>query len=266
MGLRLMLFRRISPVQTVDQPEDRRFYGRRKGKRLRAGQQSLLETLYPRLAIDPISRGEAEEGPRPDLAGSVDPKALFEGHMETPPQALWLEIGFGGGEHLAHQALQNPTIGLIGAEPFLNGISKLLSKVDEHDIKNVRLYGEDVRPFLDRLPEACFEKIFLLFPDPWPKARHWRRRFMNAWNLDLLGRLLVDGGELRVASDDPTYQTWTMRVGPVHPLFQWTAQTAADWNTRWPDACPTRYEQKAIRCGRTPMYFSFRRVPRSAVE
>jgi tRNA (guanine-N7-)-methyltransferase len=250
-------------VQSADQPEDRRFYGRRKGKRLRAGQKSLFETLYPVLAIEPIGRGEAEAGPRPDLAGTVDPAALFEGRMESQPRVLWLEIGFGGGEHLAHQAMQYPDVGFIGADPFVNGITKLLTKVDENDIRNIRLYGEDARPFLDRLPDGCFEKIFLLFPDPWPKARHWRRRFMNTWNLDLVGRLLADHGELRVASDDPTYQTWTMRVAPVHPLFEWTAQSADDWRVRWADGCPTRYEQKAIRCGRTPMYFSFRRRPRA---
>lgn len=249
-------------MQSADQPEDRRFYGRRKGKRLRAGQQALVETLYPQLAIDVVDRGDAETGPHPEWAGSVDPHALFAGRMDAP-RALWLEIGYGGGEHLAHQALQNPDVGFIGAEPFLNGISKLLTKIHENNISNVRLYGDDVRPFLDSLPDGCFEKIFLLFPDPWPKSRHWRRRFVNEWNLDMLGRLLIDGGELRVASDDPTYQTWTMRVAPVHRLFRWTARTARDWQTRWADACPTRYEQKAIRCGRTPMYFSFRRRPRS---
>lgn len=256
--------RNRAPASKMDQkPEDRRFYGRRHGKRLKPGQKNLMETLYPTLALPIIDRGEAEAGPRPDLAGSIDPRSFFT-DMPQPPESLWLEIGFGGGEHLAHQAQHNPAIGFLGAEPFINGIGKLLSKIDEHDLKNVRLYGEDVRPLLDRLPDACFDKVFLLFPDPWPKSRHWRRRFVNDWNLDMIGRLLKDGGEFRVASDDPTYQTWTMRVVPEHPLFQWTAQGPDDWRNRWADACPTRYEQKAVRCGRTPMYFSFERKPRTA--
>lgn len=246
-------------------PLDQRFYGRRKGKKLKSGQQSLMETLYPRLSLPQIAKdGEDPEEFEKVAPHPIDPRQLFPDMSsgKSPLRALWLEIGFGGGEHLAHQARNNPDVGFIGAEPFVNGIGKLLSQVNDEGLNNIRIYGNDVRPFLDCLPDGCFDKIFLLYPDPWPKKRHWQRRFVNTWMLDVVARLLVDGGEFRVASDDPTYQSWTLRLVPEHPSFRWTAQRPSDWQTRWPDACSTRYEQKALRCGRTPMYFTFLRQPR----
>lgn len=236
---------------------DTRFYGRRKGKRLKPMQEALFETLFPRLVLpraakDPYGKAELAEG------AVLDPATLFP----RPVRAVWLEIGYGGGEHMAAQAAANPDVGFIGAEPFLNGIGKLLRKVDERGLDNIRLYGDDVRPFLDHLPDACLEKVFLLFPDPWPKARHAGRRFVSPHNLDAVARLLVDGGEFRVASDDMTYVRWTLRHAPVHPAFQWTAQGPSDWRIRWPDAIESRYEAKAHRCGRVPKYLQFLRKPR----
>lgn len=231
-------------------PDDR-FYGRRKGKTLKPRQVELLDSLYPRLRVDCPAEGEI-----------LDPRSLFPADMAE----VWMEIGFGGGEHLAHQAATHAHVGILGAEPFINGIGKLLRDIDTRGVTNVRIYGDDVRPLLERMPDACLDKAFLLFPDPWPKSRHWKRRFMNAWNLDVLARLLKDDAEFRVASDDPTYQSWTMRVGPVHPAFEWQVGGPRDWRVRWDDAIESRYEAKARRCGRTPAYFTFRRLPRAVVD
>lgn len=229
-------------------PDDR-FYGRRKGKPLKPRMAELLDSLYPSLRVDCPAEGTV-----------LDPRDLFPGKAE-----VWMEIGFGGGEHLAHQAATHPDVGILGAEPFLNGIAKLLREVADRPLHNVRIYGDDVRPLLERMPDACLDKLFLLFPDPWPKARHWKRRFMNTWNLDVLARLLKDDAEFRVASDDPTYQSWSLRVGPVHPCFEWVVNGLDDWRHRWPDAVESRYEAKARRCGRTPVYLTFRRRPRAEV-
>jgi len=152
--------------------EDRRFYGRRKGRPLRKGQQQLIDTLLPRLAIA-----------LPD-AGKLDPKSLFP----HKPAQVWLEIGFGGGEHLAEQARANRDVGLIGCEVFLNGIATLLAQVSANALDNVRLYPEDARDLLDALPDGSLDRVFLLFPDPWPKRRHADRRFIRPANLDLLAR------------------------------------------------------------------------------
>lgn len=231
-------------------PAAKRFYGRRKGKKLKPARAGLVETLLPQLTLTVPPEGE-----------SLDPRTLFP-DMPSPPRAVWLEIGFGGGEHLAHQAAANPDIGFIGAEPFLNGTAKLLSAIRDGGLKNVRILGDDVRPLLDALPEGSLDKVFLLFPDPWPKTRHADRRFVSVKNLNALARLLIDDGEFRVASDHPVYQRWTMRVAPIHPAFRWQAQGPEDWQIRWPDACQSRYEAKAVREGRTSFYFTFKRRPR----
>lgn len=175
-------------------PEDRRFYGRRKGRPLRKGQQQLIDTLLPRLAIALPN------------AGKLDPKALFPRNTAQ----VWLEIGFGGGEHLAEQARANRDVGLIGCEVFLNGIATLLAQVSAGGLDNVRVYPEDARDLLDALPDASLDRVFLLFPDPWPKRRHADRRFIQPANLDLLARLMKPGAEFRVASDDPTYVGWAL--------------------------------------------------------
>ena len=221
--------------------EDRRFYGRRKGRPLGKGQQRLIDTLLPRLAIA-----------LPD-EGRLDPNSLFSRN----PAQLWLEIGFGGGEHLAEQARANRDVGLIGCEVFLNGIATLLAQVSAGALDNVRLYPEDARDLLDALPEASLDRVFLLFPDPWPKRRHADRRFIQPANLDLLARLMKPGAEFRVASDDPTYIGWALAHLMRHHAFTWTARGPADWRVRPADWPQTRYESKALREGRHPVFLRF---------
>lgn len=225
-----------------------RSFGRRKGKKLRPGRSALLETLLPRLAI-----------PRPDPGGvpgeMVDPAALFGS------RPVWLEVGFGGGEHLAAQAAANPDVGFIGCEVFVNGVASLLRHVDEAGLSNVRIFPDDARFLLKALPDRCLDRVFVLFPDPWPKHRHAGRRFISPATLDLLARLLKDGGELRVASDDVTYIRWVLMHAPNHPAFRWIASRPADWRSPPADWVPTRYEAKAVREGRPPAYLRFERRP-----
>lgn len=233
----------MKPDREAPNPEQRRFYGRRKGRPLRKGQQHLIETLLPRLAID-LPAGD-----------KLDPRTLFPAAIEE----LWLEIGFGGGEHLAEQARLHPGIGILGCEVFLNGIATLLAQVAEHDLKNVRLHPEDARDLLDALPERSLDRVFLLFPDPWPKRRHAERRFIQTARLDQLAQLLKPGGEFRVGSDDAGYITWALAHVTAHPAFQWLAEGPRDWRRRPADWPQTRYEAKALREGRTPCFFRFRR-------
>lgn len=233
----------MTPDRDQPIPERRRFYGRRKGRPLRKGQQALIDALLPRLAIDLPATGK------------LDPRALFP----DAPGAIWLEIGFGGGEHLAEQARANPQAGIIGCEVFLNGIATLLAQVEAHGLTNVRIHPEDARDLLDVLPERSLDRVFLLFPDPWPKRRHAGRRFIQTARLDLLARLMKPGAELRVASDDPIYIAWALSHLTAHPAFLWTARRPQDWRDRPADWPPTRYEAKALREGRKPAYFRFLR-------
>ena len=226
-----------------------RFYGRRKGKPLKAGRRSLLDTLLPDLAIATPSPGT-----------KLNPRNLFPAGL----RAFWLEIGFGGGEHLAAQAAAHRDVGVIGSEVFLNGVAGLLKHVQIHGLTNVRIYHDDVRHLLPTLPDASLERIFLLFPDPWPKMRHAKRRFISTLMMDELGRLLSDGGELRVASDHPVYVRWALTHGTDHPLFQWQARSPADWRERPADGFATRYEEKAVTAGRPPVHLRFLRRPRSS--
>jgi tRNA (guanine-N7-)-methyltransferase len=239
--------------QTVSDPnavrtEDVRFYGRRKGKPLRAGRQAVMERRLPDLAIPTPGEGE-----------TLDPAALFA----EPKRAVWLEIGFGGGEHLAAQATAHPDVGFIGGEGFEYGVAKLVAAVDEAGLTNVRVRPDDIRPVLEHLPDACLERIFVLFPDPWPKSRHAKRRMIAPRRLDLFARLLADGGQLRVASDDMGYIRWTLMHATVHPDFAWTARRPDDWRRPPADHVRTRYEAKALTQGRRPVYLDFRRRARA---
>ena len=231
-----------------DGQERPRFYGRRVGKPLKSLRSSLLETLLPKFEI----------GLPKDRGARMDPRALFP----FGPEQVWLEIGFGGGEHLAGQARAHPEVGILGCEVFVNGVASLLKHLNQGGQTNVRIYPEDVRLLMPFLPDASFDRIFVLFPDPWPKKRHTERRFIGPENLPGLSRLLKDDGELRVASDDPTYQRWTLQHVPVHPDFDWLVSGPEDWRDRPADWVPTRYEEKALEAGRTPMYFRFRRKRR----
>ncbi|HXV23397.1 MAG TPA: tRNA (guanine(46)-N(7))-methyltransferase TrmB [Alphaproteobacteria bacterium] len=222
-------------------------YGRRRGRRLRAGQQELLSTMLPKLEIA-----------LPESGGLLDLAALFG----PPTREVWLEIGFGGGEHLAAQAKEHPGIGLIGAEFFVNGVASLLGHLTRRAIGNVRIYPGDARPLLSALPDRSIGRAFLLFPDPWPKARHARRRFLTRGNLAELARILGDGAELRIASDDPAYVAWTLEQIHRCPHFEWLAQGPVDWRQPPEDWPATRYEAKALKAGRRPVYLRFRRRTR----
>lgn len=223
-----------------------RFFGRRRGKALRARARELLDTLLPRLSLAV-----------PPPGGPVDPASWFE----TRPRAFWLEVGFGGGEHLAWQAAHNPDVGLIGGEVFLNGIASLLGQIEDAGLDNVRIFPEDVRLLLPALPEACFERAFVLFPDPWPKKRHADRRFIGGDNLDQLARLLADDGRLRIATDDAVYKDWAREQMGKHKQFSLVSEDGPD--SRPADWPATRYEAKAIKAGRACLFLEYRRVPRS---
>ena len=186
------------------------------------------------------------------------PRLLFD---PDAPRAspLWLEIGFGSGEHLAWQAASHPEQLLVGSEVYRNGIASLLGQVEARKLANIRLWPEDARDLLDRLPDGAVARVFLLFPDPWPKARHAERRFIGPGNLASLGRVMAPGALLRVATDDPTYLAWILDHLPAHPSFRCCAEGAEDWGRRPDDWPPTRYEQKALREGRKPAYLTFER-------
>jgi len=191
----------------------------------------------------------------------LDPRALFPA-MPAPPEALWLEIGFGGGEHLAAQAAARPDIGIIGAEPFVNGVVKLLAAVEAQGLRNVRIRDEDVTALLARLPDACLDRVYLLYPDPWPKRRQRKRRFVSDASLAEIGRVLKDGGLFRFASDIDDYAGWTLVRAARCPVLAWTARDARDWTRPFPGWPGTRYEAKALEAGRRPTYLEFVRRPR----
>ena len=225
----------------------RNFYGRRKGKHLKASQERYLAEDLTALSPGPVDWDE-----NPDRT-PLDIGAHFGG------RPLWLEIGFGGGEHLLHQAVQNPEIGIIGAEPYINGVAMLLGKIRKAKVENLAIYPGDARDLMDVLPEGSVEKAFLLYPDPWPKARHHRRRFVTPEHLEPLARVMAQGAELRVATDIPDYVRQTLEEVP-RAGFRWTAECANAWREPWDDWVRTRYEAKAIREGRVPHYLTFERV------
>jgi tRNA (guanine-N7-)-methyltransferase len=186
------------------------------------------------------------------------PKLAFDpGAPRSLP--LWLEIGFGAGEHLAWQAAAHPEVLLVGCEVYRNGIAALLTQIESRDLSNIRVWPEDARDLIDRLPDRSVARVFLLFPDPWPKSRHAERRFVGPANLDSLARIMTPGAELRVATDDPTYLAWTLEHLPVHADFRWAAGAEAARHQRPVDWPATRYEQKALREGRPPSYLRFER-------
>jgi tRNA (guanine-N7-)-methyltransferase len=224
------------------------FYGRRKGKPIKAGRQALLDELLPKLRVTVPTRG------------SLAVAALFP----FAPREVWLEVGFGSGEHLAGQAEAHPDVGFIGAEVFLNGVGSLVRHVAERELHNVRLFDNDVRLLLPAFAPQSLARVSLLFPDPWPKTRHAKRRFISRATLDRLAVLMTDGAELRVASDHPVYVRWTLAQVLAHPEFTWSAKGPEDWRTRAADSGATRYEQKALAAGRKPAYLRFFRKPRGS--
>lgn len=228
--------------------DDVRFFGRRRGRPLRPNRAALYQTLLPKISVP-----DPENGP-------IDPAALFADEK----RALWVEIGFGSGEHLTWQAINNPDVGLIGAEPFESGVAACLSAIQGAGADNIRLHADDARPLLAALPEASVDRLFVLHPDPWRKRRHWERRFVGPAGLDRIARLLKGGAEFRTSTDHAGYQTWMLRWLLGDGRFEWQATCADDWRRRPEDWPETRYEAKAIREGRPVLYLRFRRRPRTA--
>ena len=224
----------------------RNFYGRVKSKTLKPSQEAYLQE-----DLDRLSPGPVDWDVNPDRT-PLDLAALFDG------KPVWLEIGFGGGEHLVHQAATHPEVGLVGCEPYINGVAMLLGKIRREGVGNLRVHPGDVRNLFDVLPPASIDKAFLLYPDPWPKKRHHRRRFVTQEHLAPLARVLKPGAEFRVATDIPDYVRQTLLEVP-RAGFSWLAERPEDWRKPWADWLSTRYEQKALREGRTPYYMTFRR-------
>lgn len=226
-----------------DPVERRNFYGRVHGKTLRASQKTYLEEDLDKLSLLGVAREENPDRSPIDLS-------------RFGAKPLWLEIGFGGGEHLVHMAATYPEIGIIGCEPFVNGIAMLLGKIRAANVTNLAIHPGDVRDLFDVLPTGSIAKAFLNYPDPWPKARHHRRRFVTQGYLTALARVLQTGAEFRVATDIPDYVRQSLEEVPPAGF-----ELLAQGDTPWADWLSTRYEQKALREGRPPHYLTFRRLP-----
>ena len=227
----------MSDDRQGDRRRELRSFGRRRGRKLSPRQKQLLDDLLPRIAID-----------------------LSQPLTGIPSGNIWLEIGFGGGEHLIWQATQNPGATLVGCEPFEEGVVKVLSAIDRDGLSNIRILPDDVRPLLRTLPEASIARAFVLFPDPWPKRKHAKRRLVATPLLDLLARVLRPGAELRLATDIGDYARTMLIALMAHPAFRWTAERPADWRVRPADWPETRYEQKAVREGRRGYFLRFVRA------
>ncbi|MFN3512396.1 MAG: tRNA (guanosine(46)-N7)-methyltransferase TrmB [Phenylobacterium sp.] len=213
-----------------------RSFGRLKSRPIKPRQAALMEALLPEIRV-------------PQEA--FDPRALMPGAAE-----VWLEIGFGGGEHMAAQAARRPEVLVIGAEPFLNGVASAVRHVEEQGLSNVRLHDGDARELLARLPDACLDRAFILFPDPWPKARHHKRRLIQPEVVAELARALKPGGRLRFATDWANYADWTLERVLASGLFRWEAERADDWRRPPLDHITTRYEEKRLGdCA--PVFFDF---------
>src|ERR1700746_1884719 len=220
------------------------FFGRRKGHKLRAHQADLIEHLLPHLALNIA-------GPPP-----ADPASLFD----PPVGARRLEIGFGGGEHLAAEASEFPDVGFIGCEPYVNGMAKILTQIEDHNIQNIRLLAGDAADLLAWLPPRSLSRIDLIHPDPWPKRRHWKRRFLQDATIAAMARVVKSGGEFRFVSDIDDYAAWTLSHLLRSRDFEWIASCADDWRVPWQGFTKTRYGQKAEREGRKATYLRFRRA------
>jgi tRNA (guanine-N7-)-methyltransferase len=229
---------------TGELQQTRAFFGRRKGHKLRPNQARLLDTLLPELAIDLSAPAPAEL------------RRLFP----VPVDEVALEIGFGGGESMLEQAHLLPRTGIIGVEPFVNGMAKALAAIERGGLRNIRLHFADAANLLAWLPDASLARIDLIHPDPWPKRRHWKRRFVQDATVAQFARVLRRGGELRFATDIADYAAWTLQRLLRSTQFDWTAQCADDWRKPWPGFTPTRYHAKATRAARPACFLTFRRL------
>jgi len=232
-------------------PPLRTLYGRRRGKPLRLGRRAALDSLLPALQVNPADHG----------AGALDPRVLFQA-TAGGVRGVWLEIGFGAGEHLAAMARAYPDIGFIGCEPFINGVARLLVEIEQGGLDNIRIVVDDAGLLLDCLTAGSIGRSFLLFPDPWPKRRHNKRRFVGARNITAMARVLTDGALWRMATDHRDYCRWMLDHMTTAADFDWLARRPGDWRLRPEDWPPTRYEGKGIAAGRPPVFLSFKRRPR----
>ncbi len=226
----------------ISEPPSPRFYGRRKGRPLRLGMQAFLTDMLPDLRFD-----------------ATQPLFTQFGQAANQQADLVLEIGFGGGEHLADLAEANPAVNFIGAEPFVNGVASLLRHIKTRQLSNIRIWDNDVRLILPALPVAALSQAFIMFPDPWPKKRHAARRILQPEMMDVLAQLIRLSGQLVLASDDPTAKGWLLQNAMSHPQFCWTARRPADWRQRPPHLPVTRYMVKAEQASRKPSWFIFER-------
>lgn len=224
--------------------QQRAFFGRRKGHKLRPHHAKLIDTLLPQLAVD-------RSRPAP-----ADLRTLFG----VPVDTVQLEIGFGGGEHMITQACQQPRTGFIGVEPFVNGMAKALAAIEAGKLQNIRLHFDDAISLIDWLPARSLARIDLIHPDPWPKRRHWKRRFVQDAMVAQLARILCEHGEFRFVTDIADYASWTLQRLTRSPHFDWTAQCADDWRKPWPGFAPTRYNAKAAREDRASCFLIFRKT------
>ena len=224
------------------EPNTPRFYGRRKGRPLRRGMQVLLNDMLPDLRFD-----------------ASQPLVTQFGQNSNRQGDLALEIGFGGGEHLASLAEANPSVNFIGAEPFVNGVASLLRHIQTRQLSNIRIWDDDVRLVLPALPVAGLSQVFIMFPDPWPKKRHAARRILQPEMMHVLAQLIRPGGQLVMASDDSTAKGWLLQTTMSYPQFFWTARRPADWRQQPPHVPATRYMAKAEQASRRPSWFIFER-------
>src|SRR5580658_1363455 len=219
----------------------RRLYGRSRGKALRAGQERRLAEALPLF--------------------SIAPEALAAGRaFAAPPREVWLEIGFGAGEHLIEQAKANPDVAIVGCEPFLNGVVAALGGLERERLSNVRLRRGDAQALIEAAPDAFFSRVFMLYPDPWPKRRHHKRRVIAVGMIEAIARVMRSGAELRFATDIDDYAGWTLTRFLASPHFSWAAARSDDWRRPWPQWRPTRYEAKARSEGRGSVYLTFVRL------
>ena len=247
----------MKETQTTKMSDKPKFFGRRKGRVIHKAKSTLLEKLLPKLRISENTSLEKEQ--------------LFG----APVEKIYLEIGFGNGEHLAGQAKAHPEIGFIGAEVFQNGVANLLTlltgikegtnipeeiTLTPDRVDNIRIYDDDIRLLFKKIPDAYLDRVFLLFPDPWPKKRHASRRFVNPENLKELSRIIKPHGLLRIATDHPVYKSWTLRQMHACPYFRWTAKRGKDWKEAPTDWIETKYQRKALREGRRPVFLDYERL------
>ncbi len=240
----MLRFARGMAVTNGSERQSRAFFGRRKGHRLRPNQERLFATLLPRLALDLSHPAPAEL------------RELFA----VPIKTVDLDIGFGGGESMIARAREQADVGFIGVEPFVNGMAKALAAIESNGLRNIRLHFDDAAGLIAWLPEGSLARIDLIHPDPWPKRRHWKRRFVQDAMLAQLGRILRPGGEFRFVTDIADYAAWTLQRFLRSPDFAWTAESADDWRKPWPGFTATRYHAKAAREDRMSCFLTFRRV------